>query len=194
MQIIVNPVTPALAPAIPRKEVLDDGSRIERAREVDDAPVYDNRPARVIGNFAVVAKAPFDGVIVSGDLSQALGSPVEKGKVLFEVAPLDQYRVILQVGERDITYVHEGETGTLTLTGLPAQPLDFHVTKVTPVANSEDGRNFFRTEAALNDARLPVRPGMEGVAKIDAGRRGLLWIWTHPLIDWARLLLWKWLP
>src|SRR5262249_41167782 len=41
--------------------------------------------------------APFRGVVVSGDLSQMLGSPVEKGKVLFEIAPLESFRVILQV-------------------------------------------------------------------------------------------------
>ena len=46
--------------------------------------------------------APFDGVVVSGDLSQLTGSPVEQGKKLFEIAPLSSYRVILQVDEREI--------------------------------------------------------------------------------------------
>ena len=46
--------------------------------------------------------APFNGVIMKGDLSQSLGSPVEHGQVLFEVAPLESYRVIVQVDERDI--------------------------------------------------------------------------------------------
>ena len=32
--------------------------------------------------------APIPGVIVSGDLSQAIGAPVERGQVLFELAPL----------------------------------------------------------------------------------------------------------
>ena len=40
--------------------------------------------------------APFDGVVVSGDLSQSLGSPVERGDVLFEVAPLDDWRLMLE--------------------------------------------------------------------------------------------------
>jgi multidrug efflux pump subunit AcrA (membrane-fusion protein) len=102
--------------------------------------------------------------------------------------------VILEIDERDIAHVREGEEGTLTLTGLPAQPVALHVTKITPVANSADGRNFFRVEAALDGAGSQLRPGMEGVAKLDAGRRHLIWIWTHPLIDWARLMLWKWLP
>jgi multidrug resistance efflux pump len=46
--------------------------------------------------------APFDGVVVSGDLNQLLGTPVEQGKLLFQIAPLDAYRVVLQVDERDI--------------------------------------------------------------------------------------------
>jgi hypothetical protein len=31
---------------------------------------------------------------------------------------------------------------------------------------------------------------MEGIAKIEAGERSLLWIWTHSLFDWLRL--WSW--
>jgi len=53
--------------------------------------------------------APFRGVVMSGDLSQSLGAPVERGDVLFEVAPLDEYRVIAQVDERDITEVAVGQ-------------------------------------------------------------------------------------
>jgi hypothetical protein len=61
--------------------------------------------------------APFDGVVVSGDLHQLLGTPVELGKVLFQIAPLDAYRVILQVDERDIAYLQVGQPGVLTLIG-----------------------------------------------------------------------------
>jgi hypothetical protein len=35
---------------------------------------------------------------------------------------------------------------------------------------------------------------MEGVAKIDAGQRLLIWVWTHHLIDAVRLWLWSWWP
>ena len=138
--------------------------------------------------------APFDGLVVSGDLSQALGSPVERGKVLFEIAPLDTFRVGLQVDERDIRYVAIGQTGKLALSGLPSRPLAFKVTNVTPVATAEDGRNFFRVEASLEPTDVPLRPGMEGVGRIEVGRASLAWIWTHPLFDWLWLAAWKWIP
>jgi biotin carboxyl carrier protein len=102
--------------------------------------------------------APFGGIVVSGDLSQNLGSPVERGKLLFEIAPLDHYRVVLQVDERDIGYVGVGQTGRLALAGLPARPLPLKVTKVTPVAAADEGRNFFRVEAHLDDESVILRP------------------------------------
>jgi multidrug efflux pump subunit AcrA (membrane-fusion protein) len=138
--------------------------------------------------------APFDGIVVSGDLSQNLGSPVERGKVLFEIAPLDQYRVILQVDERDIGYVGVGQKGRLALAGLPGQPLPLTLTKITPVAVAEEGRNFFRIEASLDDESVALRPGMEGVGKIEVGRARLVWVWAHPLIEWLWLTAWKWIP
>lgn len=136
--------------------------------------------------------APFDGIVVSGDLSQQLGSPVETGKVLFEIAPLDAYRVILNVDERDIVSVQVGQKGEIALSGLPYKTIPMTVSQVTPVSTAQDGHNFFRVEATIAGAPPQLRPGMEGVGKVDAGQRRLIWIWTHSLVDWTRLWLWRW--
>ena len=137
--------------------------------------------------------APFDGVVVSGDLTQLLGSPVERGKQLFEVAPLDAYRVILKVDDRDIRYVRAGQQGRLVLTGLAAEDLGFKVQNIS-IAQAEEGKNLFRVEAKLDRSDLKLRPGMEGVGKISIGDRSYAWIWTHRLFDWLRVQAWTWLP
>lgn len=137
--------------------------------------------------------APFDGIVVVGDLSQLLGSPVEQGKVLFEVAPLDAYRVILNVDERDIAEVSIGQRGELALSGMPYDRLPFTVRNVTPVSTAQDGQNFFRVEAQLGSTSVRLRPGMEGVGKIEVGERKLLWVWTHSFVEWLQLALWRWL-
>jgi multidrug efflux pump subunit AcrA (membrane-fusion protein) len=142
----------------------------------------------------VQVTAPFDAVVVKGDLSQLLGSPVETGKVLFELAPLDSWRVILKVDERDIGHVAQGANGELVLASLPGSSWPFTVRKITPLSVAEDGRNYFRVEAALGRQAPKLSPNMEGVAKVDAGQRSLLWIWVHPLLDWLRLTWWKLLP
>lgn len=37
-----------------------------------------------------------------------------------------------------------------------------------------------------------LRPGMEGVGRIEMGEARLVTIWTRELIDWLRLNLWQW--
>ena len=138
--------------------------------------------------------APYAGLVISGDLSQSLGAPVERGDVLFEIAPLTSYRLVLQVDDRDISQVAVDQTGTLTRSALPEPPLPFVVRRITPVATAEEGRNFFRVEADLTADTTRVRPGMNGVAKIDIAERRLIWIWTHRLFEWLRLWSWTWLP
>lgn len=138
--------------------------------------------------------APFDGMIVSGDLSQSLGSPVERGQVLFEIAPLDGYRIALRVDERDISSVALVQRGELAVTSMPGERFEFKVTKITSVNTAKDGVNYFRVEATLENLDARLRPGMEGVGKILVDERKLIWIWTHTLTDWIRLWLWSWLP
>jgi biotin carboxyl carrier protein len=141
-----------------------------------------------------VLAAPFDGVIVRGDLQQRLGSPVEKGEVLFEVAPLDGYRVVLEVDERDIAFVSPGQSGRLRLSALPGDATPFTVERVTPVAVAGDGGNRFRAEARLEAPSASLRPGMTGVARIDAGRASRAWAWSHETLAWLRLAAWSWGP
>lgn len=140
-------------------------------------------------------RAPYDGTVVSGDLSQQIGSPVETGKLLFEVAPLEGYRVMLEVDDRDIARLALQQRGELVLSGLPDHVLPVEVRRLTPVAVQRDGRNLFAVEAAVLGAVPPgLRPGMEGIGKVAVGERSLLWIWTHGFFDWLRLSLWSWMP
>lgn len=176
-------------------DAMAKGDRVElrqASAQADQALAQLNLVTEKLGRVKV--SAPFDGVVVRGDLSQQIGSPVEQGKVLFEVSPLAAWRVVVKVDERDVSHVREGMTGTLMLTSLPSEAYPLVVSKVTPVATAEDGRNYFRVETTLTGATPALRPNMEGVAKIASGQRSVLWIWTHRLTDWLRVALWKLMP
>ena len=135
-------------------------------------------------------KAPYAGFVTSGDLSQSLGSPVEVGEVLFEVAPLEEYRIAIEVDERDMAGITEDKAGQMVIAALPGDPKAFTVDQVLPVAISGEGNSYFRVEATLDQDAPDLRPGMEGVARINIGERKILWIWTHKVIDRIRLWLW----
>jgi multidrug resistance efflux pump len=139
-------------------------------------------------------RSSIGGLVVSGDLSQMIGAAVQRGQLLFEVAPLDAYRVILSVDEREIGAVETGQIGDLVVSALPNETLSFRVDKITPIADAQSGRNVFRVEGRLTDNPAQLRPGMEGIGKIEIGSRNIAWIWLHPLLDWLRIWAWHWLP
>ena len=138
-----------------------------------------------------VLRAPIDGVVVSGDLSQALGSPVERGELLFEVASLDDYRLVLLVDEQDIGWVEPGQRGTLRLRSMPEENFPFVVSEITPVSEPGNGVNSFRVEATFATLPESLRPGMGGYAKIDVEPKPIGWIWTRRFVDWVRVQAWK---
>lgn len=139
-------------------------------------------------------RAPYDGLVVKGDLSQALGSAVKRGETLFEIAPLNAYRVIVQVDESEIAAIRIGQRGTLVLTSIADEHFDFLVSNITPVTTAREGRNYFRVEGILDYTSERLRPGMEGIGKIEIEDRRWIWIWTYRLVNWMRLFIWSWWP
>jgi multidrug efflux pump subunit AcrA (membrane-fusion protein) len=139
-------------------------------------------------------RAPIDGVVIAGDFSHRIGSPIRQGDLLFEIAPATGHRVSIQIAEQDIGHVAIGQIGFLVLKGVPEQPLGIKVSRMTAVSEAREGRNRFRVEATIDSEMPQLRPGMEGIAKIEIDQRPLLWIWTRGLVEWLRLQLWQWTP
>ncbi len=140
--------------------------------------------------------APFDGLVIKGDLAQQLGAPLKRGDLLLTLTPSRDFRVMLEIDERDAASVHAGSRGSLTLSALPERSFDLVVERVMPVAQTEGGRNLFEAEARLETGTAPrveaLRPGLQGVAKLQAGERPLYWLMTHRAVDWLRLQWWSW--
>ncbi len=137
-------------------------------------------------------EAPFDGIVIQGDLSQSLGAPVQQGAELMTLAPRDAFRVMVEVDERDIAAVRVGQDGTVALSALPWNTLTIKVRRITPVATPVEGRNVFEVEAELPAPPADLRPGLQGSAHIAAGRQSLLWSWLRRPVEALRLIVWEW--
>lgn len=136
-------------------------------------------------------RAPFDGTLVSGDLSRAIGAPLERGQMLFEIVPAGNYRVGLQVDERDIAGLDVGQQGRLRLSGLPDRTIEFTLSRIVPLASADQMGNHFRVEAELAMQPESLRPGMQGVAKVTTGQTSVLHAWSDELFDRVRFWLWS---
>jgi hypothetical protein len=141
-----------------------------------------------IGRATVLSS--MDGRVVKGDLKRRTGAAVETGEVLFEVAPLETLRAELAVPEDLIAEVEVGQEGELATTGFPEQRIGFVVERIHPVAEVVKGRNVFKVRVRLKERPEWMRPGLEGVAKVDVEERLYVRIWTRRLTNWVRMKLW----
>ncbi|MBR9866747.1 MAG: HlyD family efflux transporter periplasmic adaptor subunit [Oceanospirillales bacterium] len=136
-------------------------------------------------------KAPFDALIVSGDLSQRIGTLVRQGDVLFELSPRSDFRLATYVDEFRINDIRQGQTGQLVLAALPDQKFSFRITRINPMAEVKEGSTVYRVEAVFENRDEMLRVGLEGVAQIYVDERLLISIWTRGLVDWMKLQLWR---
>lgn len=136
-------------------------------------------------------KAPFEGVVVEGDLKERIGSPVGKGDPLFRLARLDDMYVQCEVSEADIHEIREGAAGEIAFASDPRLKFAVRVVRVDPVARAKEGSNIFTVRCAIADDAMDWwRPGMSGTAKVTAGTRRIFWILTHRTADFLRMKLW----
>jgi hypothetical protein len=163
-----------------------------RARAEADLYEYRIQRSRIV--------APFDGVIIAGDIKDRVGSTVKVGEQLVQVAQLDDIVVNARVDERDIALVKqafdEGRgRGRVATRGAPDDVMTFTVERIVPLSQPQEGKNVFEVRGRLEatpEQKRSLRPGIEGVAKLDTKEASLLWIGSRRILDQARLWLWWW--
>jgi len=147
--------------------------------------------------------APFDGVLLKGDLYDRQGAPAKQGDVLFEIAKSEEghpdriaVEAEIQVSERDIQEVrafsqkHRPTDGKISTTSFPDKDHEFKITRIVPLGVPKEGENVFQVYADIPKAEPWMHPGLAGEARVDIEQRRVVWIWTHRLTDWLRLKLW----
>lgn len=123
--------------------------------------------------------APIAGVLVSGDLQDSIGMPVQRGQELLTIAPQNAYRIVAQVDEQDIGFVAAGQRAHVVFAAISEQALPITVNRISPVARTVDGRNMFEVDGMLERSDTPLYHGLTGVARIDVERRpvaSVIWL------------------
>jgi RND family efflux transporter MFP subunit len=136
-------------------------------------------------------KAPFDGVLVEGDLRERVGAPIKQGDALFKLSKLDSLYVEAEINQRDVHEFKEGATGQMAFVTQPRLKYPIVVERIYPAAFPKEGENVFLVRAKINGKPDEWwRPGMSGLVKIEAGNRSLFWVLTHRTVDFLRMTLW----
>jgi len=175
-------------------QALAQRNRVELARLRADAERLAAELGRVEDRRArAIIRAPFDGLLLSGDPTRSLGAPITAGEVLFEIARSDRRSLQLEIDERDVADLQPGGTAEIRMAARPRQVLHAQLEKILPVAVAVESANVFRVRATLAeaDADIVLNPGMQGVARVDAGRRPLLAGWTRALRHRVLVTAWS---
>ena len=134
--------------------------------------------------------APINGVVLEGDLRERIDSPVRQGEILFALAPPGNLFVEAEIEERDIHRVQSGAAAEFALVSRPEDRFPGTVTLVEPSGFPGAAGNLFTARIDPAEAAPWWRPGMSGVAKIEAGERSLLWVISHRTVDFLRMYFW----
>jgi hypothetical protein len=131
--------------------------------------------------------SPIEGVIITPreQLNTALNSVMNPGELLCEVADTSLLVLEVEVLERDIRFVEEGQPVNFALRGAPNVVYRWRVEKISPSTRAMAGRNVFIVRC------LPVgeagggalRAGVTGSASIDAGQRHVLYVLFRTTIE-----------
>lgn len=135
--------------------------------------------------------APFDGVLIEGDLRERIGAPLRQGDSLLRLARLDALYVQLDIDQRDVQELSENAVVLLAVSGRPDERVRARLSLIEPRAAAKEGRSVFAARARIDGAAPDwMRPGMSGVCRIEAGRRSPAWILGRRTVDFLRLNLW----
>lgn len=134
--------------------------------------------------------APIDGTLISGDLRDKVGAAVKLGDELFQIAPLGGLLAVAKVDERDIARIEVGKRGQIATRANPTLRFDLMVETIVPLGVAAEGKTVFEVRTALEKPAGWMRPGMEGVIRLDAGKHSLLYIGTRRVIETVRLWVW----
>ncbi|MGE0741809.1 MAG: efflux RND transporter periplasmic adaptor subunit [Hyphomonadaceae bacterium] len=110
--------------------------------------------------------APFSGTVLRRDAE--MGDLAEAGEVLFVVADEGALRITIDLDERDIARVSEGQRAIVRAEALPDQSFEATVADITPLGDAD--ARVFRVRLTL-PAETPIQAGMTVEANIVAARR-----------------------
>lgn len=137
-----------------------------------------------------VLVAPTAGIVIGSELSNLHGRVVPIGEPLLSIASEDSLALEIDVPERRVTDLAEGARIRFASHARPEDAERLSLVHIEPAATMREGKPVFVAHGELDGDQSWLRPGMEGVARINVGHRPNWWVGSHHLIDFARLRFW----
>lgn len=133
-------------------------------------------------------RSPIDGIVVSGELKRVEGARLSMGQTLFEIAPLDQMIVEVEIPEAEFASISDHASATIRLEAFPSHRLEGTLQRICPRAELRRKQQIFVGEIPLPNSTGRLRPGMRGRVSLAAGQSTLSWRLFHRAL--TKLQMW----
>jgi putative peptide zinc metalloprotease protein len=137
---------------------------------------------------------PFDGYLVDSYLNQKIGSYLTRGETYAIAQTHHNPMVQMVLPEYDVAEIQVGSVAKIKLMAYPSQPLQGEVVSIEPAGSEEVFGQTFKVVIELAEIPNPVKPGMSGYGKIEAGTKPLFVLLTRPLVRFVQIEMWSWIP
>jgi len=141
-------------------------------------------------------RMPIDGVLVESHLERQLGSRLEPGEVFATVQEPGLPLVEVELPEAEAGEVGLESRAEIRLVARPSAPLRGVVEAIEPAASDAELTRVVTVLVKIeaDPSALPLKAGMSGYCKLDAGYRPLGFLLLRPLIRFFQVEVWSWLP
>jgi len=137
-------------------------------------------------------KSPIHGVVTS----------ISSEGNLLSISNLDTVRVIIEVSEKDLDVIKEGQRVKLKIQSYPFLSFWGIVTKISQMADIEGPKKIFPVTCKIENSALCrsvsggkdylLKPGMTGYAKVYCGKHSLFNLLTRRIVRYLRVEVWSW--
>ncbi|MBB3207902.1 multidrug efflux pump subunit AcrA (membrane-fusion protein) [Rhodopirellula rubra] len=106
----------------------------------------------------LIVTSPIDGVVIQGDLQHSLGTPLEIGQTLLEIAPNGSLEVELEIPEVEIGFVEHNAPVEFYFPAVGRTDFRSQIGSIWPSATIRDDENVFiaKTPMPTMDERVSV--------------------------------------
>lgn len=151
-------------------EYAQASNQYEMIRELDV-------PGKVLHVYATASGVVIEREINEGEMVQSSISSYGEGTIVMKIADLNKMIVKTNINEVDISKFKTGQEAQIKIDALPYEEFHGKVTKIAPMAVTENNAKVFPVEISINATGQVVKPGMTAnLTIIGESRIGVLTI------------------
>ncbi|MBS3915408.1 MAG: efflux RND transporter periplasmic adaptor subunit [Bacteroidetes bacterium] len=137
---------------------------------------------------------PINGTVITKKTNEKIGENVKKGDLLLEINQINYLMAEIQIPEKEIGDIKQGQKITLKARAFPGQTFTGKVYSISPVVeklNEWQNDHYLIVRSYIPNPGLSLKPLMTGNAKIHCEKHSILSIVFRRFVRYIRVEFWS---